>query len=379
MALPVQGLGLVGTSIVRNGITFASHLQFINWTNQHEIEIDNDIVPQDWSFRIDAVDSATFNRPASDFAHTGAIDLGGRLAENVWALAIQATNSIDAAGLTYELLTQNSNSFINSLMLSLGININSYLSTVTPQNDGLGFVGVCTDMRDKVVFTISGTNGDDWFFSGAKNDVLFGGAGNDNTSLAAEMTGLKVALPLTQSMAAMAPIACPTTAVPASPCISGIPMPPATMRKATPSATLKIWQAPTRRRCSGRRCQRQCHYWVRRGGLAEWPRWQRFADRGRWSRHTARRAGSDYFYGGTEADYFYVAGDEISSSDVDYMIDFSAASGDYVLLPIALQGSTFFASYGSYAVAYVVSGAGYYTFVAANTSVADLQSHTYFF
>ena len=179
MALPVQGLGLVGTSIVRNGITFASHLQFINWTNQHEIEIDNDIVPQDWSFRIDAVDPATFNRPASDYAHTGAIDLGGRLAENVWALAIQATNSIDAAGLTYELLTQNSNSFINSLMLSLGININTYLTSITPQNDGLGFVGVSTDIRDKVAFTIYGTAGDDWFFSGAKNDVLVGGAGND--------------------------------------------------------------------------------------------------------------------------------------------------------------------------------------------------------
>ena len=44
-----------------------------------------------------------------------------------------------------------------------------------------------------------------------------------------------------------------------------------------------------------------------------------------------------------EADYFYLAGDEISSSDVDYILDFSAASGDYVLLPIALQGSTYFA------------------------------------
>ena len=393
MALPTQGLGLVGTSIIRNGITFASHLQFINWSNQHEIEIDNDIAPQDWSFRVDAVDPATFNRPASDYANTGAIDLGGRLAENVWALAIQATNSMDAAGLTYELLTQNSNSFINSLMLSLGININSYLSTATPQNDGLGFVGVGTDVRDKVVFTISGTNGDDWFFSGAKNDVLYGGNGNDFYfgGGGGDVIGMGAGNDWVEGGAAADTI------------FGGDDTD--TLAYTGSSAAVTIYLSSNY--AAGGDAQGDivgnfesvagsnagndllvgssaANTLMGQAG-ADWLYGldgRDFLIGGMGSDILVGGAGSDYYYGGSggEADYSYVLQADITAGDVDYLMDFAAASGDYVLLPAAVRANTFFASYAGYALGYVLTGGGgYYAFVAINNSAADLQTHTYFF
>lgn len=380
MARPTQGLGLVGTSIIRSGITVASHLQFINWSNQHELEIDNDVAPTDWTFHLDVVDPATFNRPATDYAHTGAIDLGGRIADNVWQIAIQATHSMNAAGLTYELTTQNSNSYINSLMLTLGININAYLGQITPQNDGLGFVGVETDVRNKVAFTITGTAGEDWFLAGAKSDILLGGGGNDVYHAAGGNDYVEGG--------------------------SGADA----LYGGDGNDDLSYFNSAG--------VSVYLIYSFGAGGDAQGDFFNGFenltgsnigADKllGDNSSNAINGAGgtdyidglggndmlmggagldtllggqgSDYFYGGTaEADYFYLAGNEINSSDIDYILDFSATDGDYVLLPLALQGNTFFTSYGSFAFGYVAIGTGYYSFLAANTSVSDLQSHTYF-
>lgn len=391
MALPTQGIGLVGTSIVRSGITIASHLQLINWSNQHELEIDNDITPTDWELRIDAVDPATFNRPASDYAHTGAIDLGGRLADNVWQVAIQATYSIDAAGLTYELTTQNSNSYINSLMLALGINIDTYLGQATPQNDGLGFVGVGTDVRDKVAFTISGTAGADWFFSGAKNDILAGGGGNDvyvsaggndwirlgngndyaeggagadalygdagidTLSYSGSSAGVSVYLAYNYATGGDA----------VGDYINGF-------ENVTGSATgndVLVGNAAANV-LSGQ-------------GGADYLSGMAGNDvliGGAGTDTLLGGQGTDYFYGGASgADYFLMEAAAVLNGERDYLMDFSAAEGDFTMLPVAYQASTYFNSYGTYAFAYVWTGSGAYSIFAANTSVADLQSHTYFF
>jgi Ca2+-binding RTX toxin-like protein len=363
MALPTQGLGLVGTVIRVGGIPVATHLQFINWTNQHEIEIVNNGFPVDFDLRIDATDSATFGRPVNDYAYAPQIDLGGRVADNVWQLAIQATNSIDAAGLTYEVLTQNSNSFINSLFLSLGLNINTYLGTAEPANDTLGFVGVTTDIRDKVTFNIAGTAGDDWFFSGAKNDTLYGGAGNDSYSGGAGADVL----------------------------YGGAGTDTLYYYNSTAGVTLNLaYNYATGGEAQGdiisgfenvigsNRGNDLIVADANSNSLFGFGGNDVLAGQGG-TDYLFGGQGSDYFYGGSEADYACLYYGDIYNGDADYFLDFSAAGGDYVLLPTSVQASTYFTSYNGYAIGYIVNGAGYYVFGAANTPVADLQSHTYFF
>ena len=390
MALPTQGLGIVGTTIRNGGVAVASHLQFINWSNQHEIEIDNDVLPLDWILRIDQVDPATFSRPVSDFAFTSALDLGGRLADNVWQVAIQATESMDAAGLTYEVLSQNSNSFINSLMLSIGINIDTYLDTVTPDASGAGFVGVDTDVRNKVTFNIAGTSGDDWFFAGAKNDTLNGGAGNDiyaggggndlinlgigqdyaeggagadsllggdgSDTLSYNASSTAVVIYLGYNYAIGGDAAGDT--------ISGFE----NVIGANAGSDLLVGDA-------------LANIIMGQGG-ADTLMGQAGADfvvGGAGTDSLIGGAGSDYYYGGSSgSDYFFLNYGDVQSGDIDYLADFSASEGDLVILPAATKGSLFYSSYGNYAFCYVPTSPGYYVFGAANTTVADLQSHLYF-
>lgn len=389
--LPTTGLGLVGTVIRVGGIPVASHLQFINWTDAHEIEIVNNGFPTNFDLRIDAVDASTFNRPAGDYAATGQLDIGPRQAADVWALAIQATNSIDAAGLTYELTTQNSNSFINSLFLTLGLNINTYLPTVDPPNDTLGFVGVTTDIRDKVTFNIAGTNGDDWFFSGAKNDILYGGAGNDlyfgggGSDAIVLGTGGDYTEGGAGADALYGGDGADTLSYYSS--AAGVTVSLASAYAAGGDAQGDVFTGFENVVGSN-----TADDFIAGDAAANTLSGQGGSDRllggggtdilvgGAGTDYLFGGSGSDYFYGGVgDQDYFSLYYDDLHNGDVDYMLDFAAASGDYVLLPIASQASTAFYSWGSYAYGYVFSGSGYYVFGAANTTVADLQSHTYFF
>lgn len=390
MALPTQGLGIVGTTIRNSGIVVASHLQFINWSNQHELEIDNDIIPLDWMFRIDAVDPATFGRPDTDFANTGAIDLGGRLADNVWQVAIQATYSFDAAGLTYELTTQNSNSYINSLMLSLGIDLGSYLDTVTPQSDGLGFVGVGTDVRDKVAFTISGTSGADWFFSGAKNDILNGGDGDDFFISGAGTDWIRLGNGNDYAEGGAGADAIygdsGSDTVSYSSSAGGVTVYLSQAYAAGGDAQGDyldgieniIGSALANDVLIG---NGQSNILMGQGG-SDWLSGLAGNDYllgGDGVDSLLGGTGSDQLTGGAGGDYFQLLGTDLIAGDTDYVMDFSSAEGDYVLLPAAMQASTYFASYGSYAFGYVWLGTAAYVFFAANSTASDLQSHTYFF
>jgi Ca2+-binding RTX toxin-like protein len=372
MALPTQGLGLVGTVIRVGGIPVASHLQFIDWTNAHEIEIVNDGFPTDFDLRIDQTDPATFNRAADDYGTSGEINLSGRAAADVWQIAVQATNSIDAAGLTYELTTQNSNSFINSLFLTLGLDINTYLPAAEPANDTLGFVGVTTDIRDKVAFNIAGTAGADWFFSGAKADILSGGAGNDVYSSgggndyvdggagADALYGGDGADTLSYYGSAAGVTVNLAYAFAAGGDAQGDAISGFENVMGSNTASDVIVGDGAANTIFG---QGGADTLLGLGGTDS----------------LFGGAGSDYFYGGTgDADYFGLYYSDLVNGDADYLLDFSAASGDYVLLPQSAQASTYYYGYGSYALGYVYSGAGYYVFGAANTSLADLQSHTYF-
>jgi Ca2+-binding RTX toxin-like protein len=84
--------------------------------------------------------------------------------------------------------------------------------------------------------------------------------------------------------------------------------------------------------------------------------------------------GNDSYYGGLGADYFNLYFD-VQSGSTDYLMDFSAAQGDYVVLPSYAANDVNFGVYGNYAYGYLSTSAGIYLFLAANTSVADLQSH----
>lgn len=99
------------------------------------------------------------------------LDIGGRDAANVWALLDQAADSVTAADVGYWVLTQNSNSFVFSLMQALNLDFPRNLSGI--------YEGGEVDSRDQITFNITGTNGDDWFYAGGKDDRLSGGLGDD--------------------------------------------------------------------------------------------------------------------------------------------------------------------------------------------------------
>jgi Ca2+-binding RTX toxin-like protein len=88
--------------------------------------------------------------------------------------------------------------------------------------------------------------------------------------------------------------------------------------------------------------------------------------------------GNDSYYGGLGADYFNLYFD-VQPGSTDYLMDFSAAQGDYVVLPSYAANDVHFGVYGNYAYGYLSTSAGTYLFLAANTAVADLQYHVAYY
>ncbi len=127
------------------------------------------------------------------------LDFGDRSPEDVWALMVQHGQQIDAAGLSYLLFDQNSNSTIASLLHLVGLEVGAslpeselptpgsenllqfdYKLTGTDSGDiihGVGgndtFAGALGDDR------LFGSLGDDLFFGGSGSDALYGGSGPD--------------------------------------------------------------------------------------------------------------------------------------------------------------------------------------------------------
>lgn len=122
------------------------------------------------------------NRPVEDRADFGSqvLDLGGRDAEDVWKVMLQAAQLIDAAGIDYDFLGPNSNSTVASVLHTVGIDAN----TVEPNVPGINFFpGISDDLLDEYarVFTADHTtDGNDILRGGNLNDSFEGGGGNDN-------------------------------------------------------------------------------------------------------------------------------------------------------------------------------------------------------
>lgn len=115
------------------------------------------------------------------------IDIGDRNPDDVWKLLKQAAIDIEASKQPYLLLFNNSNTFVNTLLHAIGVNVSSYLDDVTPSQVSLGFWASDIDAANRpavlypaITFTIAGTVGDDIFYGGWGNDNLVGGAGRDS-------------------------------------------------------------------------------------------------------------------------------------------------------------------------------------------------------
>lgn len=132
------------------------------------------------------------------------LDLGGRSAADVWRILVQyslqlsTSNTINGASseVIYSALSQNSNSFINSTLALVGIDLSNNMpfavsnlfgeisypaNAVTLQFD---YKIDGTSQSDKLfggagVQTFYGNNGEDTISTGTGNDVLSGGAGSD--------------------------------------------------------------------------------------------------------------------------------------------------------------------------------------------------------
>lgn len=122
------------------------------------------------------------------------IDFGSRSEIDVWEVMKQQAANIGAAELPYELLTQNSNSVIASVLHAVGIDVLSNIPTNTTASTtdlpgisnllvfntnlvGGGAADLIQGYRGSDI--LSGEAGNDTLNGGAANDTLNGGAGND--------------------------------------------------------------------------------------------------------------------------------------------------------------------------------------------------------
>ena len=58
-----------------------------------------------------------------DYYASTSVNLSGRNASEVWDLIKQASTDVRSAGLSYEVLYQNSNTFVCSLLLAVGVDL----------------------------------------------------------------------------------------------------------------------------------------------------------------------------------------------------------------------------------------------------------------
>lgn len=162
------------------------HLQIVGIEGSSQWEVEVQSSPGVWDVRgLDPnLQDHTAGSHYGEFGFYGraALDLEDRDASDVWGLLQQAGVSFDAAQLEYTnfaIYPQNSNTFAYSMLLSVGIDASEYYGQIQADGGwGLSFPGDW-DARDLVTFRISGTTGIDWFYSGAKDDVIIGGDGAD--------------------------------------------------------------------------------------------------------------------------------------------------------------------------------------------------------
>jgi Ca2+-binding RTX toxin-like protein len=181
----MNDLIVVGTTVHLQGVSVGSHLRFVYNGRTTEVTGENGGLSGSggtglMDYAIDVEDRGGYEPEDDNNAASRPIELHGRDVDSVWQLMSQISASFAASSINYIMAVQTSNSFVNSVLKSIGIELAPYLGDARPADSGIAdFAGWETDLRNLVTFNIAGTEGDDWIFSGAKNDTLGGGMGDD--------------------------------------------------------------------------------------------------------------------------------------------------------------------------------------------------------
>ncbi|MGV2108798.1 hypothetical protein ACQZ4X_22305 [Agrobacterium vitis] len=112
------------------------------------------------------------------------LDLSGRNANDVRELLKQISASIDDYIIDYT-ADNNSNTYVNTMLNAVGINVFSYIDSITPSNVTNGFPGLNANdgahvAYQEIAFQVSGTDAADIIRGGIWDDVLAGGQGRDD-------------------------------------------------------------------------------------------------------------------------------------------------------------------------------------------------------
>ncbi|MCF1481458.1 MULTISPECIES: hypothetical protein [Rhizobium/Agrobacterium group] len=112
------------------------------------------------------------------------LDLSGRNANDVWELLKEISASIDDYIIDYT-ADNNSNTYVNTMLNAVGINVFSYIDSITPSNVTNGFPGLNANdgahvAYQEIAFQVSGTDAADIIRGGIWDDVLAGGQGRDD-------------------------------------------------------------------------------------------------------------------------------------------------------------------------------------------------------
>ncbi len=116
----------------------------------------------------------------------------GQTAEQAWELLTKIHSNLSDVGadLDYDINTQNSNSYVNSMLYAIGLDLTQYISAVQPSdverfpasntNVFLAADNSASDNFDFVLnMNVAGTDGDDFIRFGRGSDKISGGEGSD--------------------------------------------------------------------------------------------------------------------------------------------------------------------------------------------------------
>lgn len=190
----------------------AGHLQIVyaNGDTQLEIEVQKpwDFTLGQWDVRPVELHDTPYGFDPYKYASV-ALDIGGRVAEDVWSILTQVRDQFSEFGRDIEYnIDQNSNSYATTLLYTIGIDYIDYIAAATPPDVSFYVLGQRVDfpgasnnvlLSDATSFslnihgtgrgdiikggvggdTVSGLSGDDSLYGGGGNDVLEGGAGSD--------------------------------------------------------------------------------------------------------------------------------------------------------------------------------------------------------
>jgi Ca2+-binding RTX toxin-like protein len=204
---------LAGNRLPINAANEFGHLQLVSGGQEIEVQLPSDYVvgwvpgieDGTWEYEFRSHNGYTAGVPhTAGYGEDGyyssiAIDLGDRDPDQVWDDLVQIQEAFESqTSISYLLLSQNSNSFINTLLYMIGIDVGLYLSGASPSplflmNDPetgapvmtefLGFPAVnknvLLDPESSPSFTLSLTTDDDTLRTGFGNDSISGETGND--------------------------------------------------------------------------------------------------------------------------------------------------------------------------------------------------------